>query len=475
MTGCAKYREDLSGFVDEILPERRWGEVAYHLAGCRGCRDEVVEIRDVRSALSTCTPHDLSAPSSLANRLEAIAGDAAEQPLYIRSDGPGKLPTKRDRLRRRLAQSSAAVLVVTLSVAVLAIVLAPDARLIVDPVGDAREQFAMQTTAISVQEAVGAVLLAQGRGAALGAPVDADPYAVPTGTSLPISSAAIDSILDQSYNADATLTGVQRVWVTNNDGGYISSDVLISRVPGEGANLVVLDREGNRFLSSFMPEMPTNEISVPDDWTFFTFPALARVTDRDAVIVEARSEGRAVARWWFDVDTGITLRSERYDTSGTPTIMVGYEQLTIGDAQLPSERTQLVSLTTATSGQTRGWCVGITRCPYEVADLPLVAYASSTARGEESMSLVYSDGVQSLTVSWAAGRLADGERIVAQAAAGLPTVSAWQAGRGVVSIATNATPEMLLEARAELPGESPHDEGIWTRLASGMGRLTGLR
>ncbi len=471
--GCAKYHESLSAFVDETLPPRRWSEVAYHLAGCKPCRDEVVAIRELRSALSASCSREVCAPSSLASRLEAIAGEDSSQPLYIASGPVGELPSKRRARRRRLTQSSAAALVVAMSVVVLAIILAPDPRLITDPLGEAREQFAMQTTAISVQEAVGAVLLAQNRGAKFGLADEAVVGRVPQGQALPISAEAVDALLDQAQESDVSLTGVQRVWVTNNERRFVTSDVLVDRVAGEGSNLVVLDRRGSRFMSTFLPEFRGGDVSVPARWDFFTFPTLGEVADRPAMIIEARDGDRTVSRWWLDVETGLTLRSERYDSEGRPTIVVAYDQLTVGETELPENRTQLISLSRASTGGTRGWCVGFSSCPYTLAGLPLVAYALSD--GEHSMSLVYSDGIQTLTASWVDGMLLEDGPIEARAAAGLPTVTAWQAGRGVVSVATNGSPELIAAAMRDLPEPAPHKDGLWVRLSSGMGRLTGLR
>lgn len=473
--GCLKFRDKLSGFVDETLPPKRWDEVAYHLAGCKSCRDEVSELRELRSALNACAPAVDAPPSTLASRLEAIAGEEACQPLYLAQGEACELPSRRRVRRRRVAQTGAAVLVLAVSVAMLAIVMAPQPRRIDNPVATAREQFAMQSTAISVQEAVGAVLLAQDRGATFGA-TRARRGAVPKAGALPISSGAVDTMMSASSHSQLPLTGVQRVWVTANDGRFLTSDVLINRVPGEGANLVVLDQQGNRFMSSFLPDFQMADVTVPKKWRFFTYPQVARIADREAVIVEARAGENAVARWWFDVETGLTLRSERYDSQGRPTIMVGYERIKMGDAQLPSERNRLITLSRASAGQTRDWCVGFRTCPYTLAGLPLVAYASSEARGEQSMSLVYSDGIQTLTASWTEGRLVDDDDAVeAQAAVGLPTVSAWQAGQGVVSVATNGSRELLANATSELPPRAPYDSGLWPRLVGGMGRLTGLR
>lgn len=471
--GCAKYRDELSAFVDEMLPAKRWDTVAQHLAGCPLCREETVAIRELRSTLSharTC-----SAPStSLASRLEAIAGDDRTQPLYLQH-GDDTLPSRRRRRRRWALRGVAATAVLAVGLGTAAVTLAPEPRRVHDAVGDAREQFAMQSTAIHVQEAVGAVLLAHDRGAQLARVDGLEPAPAPDGVPLPISDAAADELLARAGGADVMVSGVQEVLVADADGGYWRSDVSINRVAGEGAELVVFDRTGNRFLSSFAPDFSPDEISAPERWDFATYASLVSVAGRPATVLEARRGDAVVARWWLDVASGITLHSERFDPDGDPTIVVGYRSVRVGEAQLPDERTQLVSLSRATTSGSRGWCVGFSVCPYELAGLPLVAYSSTTARGERSMSLVYSDGVQTLTATWVEGVLGDGAAASAMAAAGLPSVEAWQAGRGVVAVTTDGPPRMLEESKERLPGPAAHRDSLWTRLGDGMARLAGLR
>lgn len=471
---CAKYVDDLSGFVDETLPESRWQEVAYHLAGCPACREEVLAIREVRSALSATDP-EVRAPSDLTGRLEAIAGEMASQPLYLAPGEADHLPSRRRKRRRRIAQTSVVTLAMVVSVAVVAIILAPEPRVLDDPIGDAREQYAMQDTAVSVQEAVGAVLLAQDRGASFGSSRAVHQGEVPHTDALPISDEAADQVLSADAESQAAVTGVQRVWVVNTGGGYFSSDVLINRVPGEGSNLVVLDRRGNRFISTFLPDLDAGAVSAPEGWDFFTYPTLGEVAGRSAMIVEARVGDAPVSRWWFDAETGLLLRTERYDSDGKPTIMVAYTQFSPGRASLPSSRSQLITLSSASTSGERGWCVGFETCPYSIGGLSLVAYTSSSARGERGMSLVYSNGVQTLTASWEEGVLAGDETTVsAEAATGLPSVKAWQAGNGVVAVATNGSPALMAAAEEELPRPAAYEHGMWERLVSGMGRLAGI-
>ncbi len=467
-------RDDLSGFVDETLPERRWEDVARHLAGCPLCRQETLELRELRSALSQSCRADVAAPANLAERLEAIAGEDSTQPLYLGQGHPHELPSRRRRRRRVAAQGSAALVVLALGVVVLAAALAPEPRIVADVVRDARQQFARQATAVNVQEAVGAVVLAQDGGARLASTSEARTRAVPAAPALPISRSSAAAMLGRGTGTDVAVRGMQEVFVSDGDGGFHRADVSVTRVAGEGANLVVFDEEGHRYLSSFAPDFTPSDVSAPSRWSFFTRATVDHLVGRDAVVLEARKGDVTVARWWLDVATGSTLRSERFDADGRPTIIVGYRSLRVGGVRLPEDRTPLVSLSRATTSGSRGWCVGMQECPFELAGLPLVAHASSTVRGARSMSLVYSDGVETISVAWNEGRLATGERASAAAAAGLPSVEAWQAGQGVVWVATDGPPALLDRAAQGLPEPEAHDVGLGARVGAGLARIAGL-
>ena len=150
-----RVREDLNAYVDQTLPPRRWEQISYHLAGCEDCRAEMLALCSVRNTLGACRAS--KAPSSLAARLEQIAGDHADAPLYLAA-GQGQLPTS--RVARRIAASGAALLTFAVVIVVLAALVAPEPVRIADPVGSAREQFSLSASAVSINEAVGAVLLA---------------------------------------------------------------------------------------------------------------------------------------------------------------------------------------------------------------------------------------------------------------------------------------------------------------------------
>jgi len=473
--GCERVHDDLSGFVDETLTPRRWDEVAVHLAGCGDCREETAEIRELRSALLNSRSVDVDAPASLADRLEAIAGDDCDVPLYWGSDGPSTLPSKRRRRKRIVLQGSAAMLSLVMGVAVLAVVLAPGPRRLDDTVDVAREQFAQQITAVNVQESVGALLLAQDKGAQFPVVQHAEVYSVPSAPALPISRTAADSMLSRGATSYVGLGGVQEVYIATEDGGgYVRGNVAVTHVAGQGSELVVFDRDGNRFSSNFAPDYLEGVVEAPDSWDFYVYPSTVQLAGRPAMELEARRDDAVVARWWLDVATGITLRSERFGASEQPTIVFGYGEVRVGEVALSEDAPRTVSLSKATTSGARGWCVGLKTCPYELAGLPLVAYSSTNTQGEQAMSLVYSNGFQTLSVRWMEGKLAEGDAVSAAAATGLPSVAAWQAGRGVVSVTTNGSQKLLAQAVEELPDRAPYDRGVGARLVAGLGRITGL-
>lgn len=471
MRHCERFRPDLSAFADGTLPPRRWEQVSYHLAGCSRCRDEVAAISKVCTTLSSCSRS--SAPESLTARLESIAGEHAEAPLYMAA-GPGDLPSARRRRTRLAAQSGAAMLAVMVSAVVLAVLIAPEPARLADPVKSSRVQYSMSSSAINATEAVGAVLLAHERGADLGESVGYERRASPHGGAVVSTGEAAD-LLRASTESDLTLTGVQRVWISDGEGGFRTADVRTTKVEGQGAQLEVMDARGDRFSSSFLPEFAARPVAAPSRWSFTRGHLPEQVAGRAAVRLVASDDNGPVASWWIDAADGLLLWAERYDTAGEVVIAVGYTQLTLGTAQFREDGlTQLIALQPATSSGTSGWCVGLPTCPQEVGGLPLVAYSSSERDGATSMNLVYSDGIETAVVGWAQGVLGDDVTSRTDSASGLPTVSVWQSGPAVVSVATNGTPELLAAISRELPAEEPWAPSLLDRVTAGFARLVGV-
>ncbi len=468
MSRCDRIRPDLSAFADGTLPPRRWEQVSYHLAGCESCREEVREIARVCSALSLCARSE--APQDLTAKLESIAGEHAAAPLYM-SDGVGELPSARRVRTRRAAQTGAALIVVMVSVVVLAVLVAPEPVRIKDPVSAARQQYSTSTAAINVNEAVGAVILAHERGADLGDSTSYQRRAAPSdGADLSADEAA--TMLRAAADADLTLSGVQRVWISDGEAGYRSADVHTTKVEGRGAQLGVMDANGDLFSSSFLPEFHDGHVAAPAGWEFSAGTLPEQVAGRAAIRVVASDGGRPVASWWIDAREGLLLWAENYDTSGAVSLAVGYTELTLGAGEFRNDsHTQVIALQPASSSEEVGWCVEGAPCPQSLAGLPLIAYSTTERLGTSSMNLVYSDGFETAVVGWTEGVLADGVTSTTDRSAGMPTVSVWQAGDAVVSVTTDGSLELLAAITAELPSEEPSEITLGDRAAAGFSRL----
>lgn len=464
---CDRIRDDLSAYVDQTLTPKRWEQVSYHLAGCADCRSELAEIDAVCSELSKCRRGDPSA--GLAERLERIAGEHAAAPLYM-AHGAGELPSARRTRSRRVAQGSVAMLVVVMSAVVFAVLVAPEPPRIANPVKGAREQFSMAASAVNTNEAIGAVLLAFERGAELGQPVSYEPRSTDVEMES-VSPARASTLLSAASTAPVSSTGVQRVWISDGSGLYRSADVRATRVAGEGAQLEVLDARGDRFMSNFLPVIATAPAEAPDGWSFFESVTPERVSGREAIHLQASNGDLPVASWWFDRDTGILLWSERYEATGAVSLAMGYQELTLGTAQLSADVKQQISLQPASTSQSDGWCIGLATCPQTLGGLPLVAYTASDRANHRSMTLVYSDGFESAVVAWTEGVLADGSEGTFAQGAGVPTVDLWQCGDAVISVTTNGSADLVGRISAELPEAAPYKASIMDKIKAGLDRL----
>ncbi|WP_314814830.1 zf-HC2 domain-containing protein [Arachnia propionica] len=463
---CRRYEDDLSGFVDQTLPERRVNQVSEHLVRCPECSAAVDELRRVRSRLNSCRAA-ATLPETLAERLQGIAGNECDQPLYLAGDGP-----RRHSRGGRLIRGGMAATVALATLMMLSLALAKEPAVVGDPVRAAREQYSLALTTISVGQGVGAVQWARERGARPGAATQLSPRTFDLGQAVPIDES--NAMIRLGNNGQSiTYSGRQRVWLMDGDGVHRPNDVEVDVVAGEGATLAVLDGTGERFLSWFVPTMGCCSSLAETGWQFYTYQSSDTVAGRSASVVEARGDGHLVARWWLDDDTGLPLWVERYDTTGRPTLVFGFVSINIGTAQLATDSTQPYPMESVSSANTSGWCVGLPECPLELGGLPLVAHASSGEGQNVYQRLVYSDGVRTLSVSWTPGVLAGGIR-VSDDSPGLPQVSAWQVGDGVVSVATNGPRALMAEACKALPKPQENKYGLLERMGSGLGRLVGI-
>ncbi|GAB3817597.1 hypothetical protein GCM10028820_18820 [Tessaracoccus terricola] len=477
---CGRFSEDLSAFADHTLPPKRWQQVGYHVAGCPACREEVDAIKRVCSRLSgSCAAPTTSTPESLAVRLERIAGGASHAPLYMAAGAPGELPSRRRERNRRLRQGGIAGLGALATMFVLALMLAPDPPTVENPVHMAREEYSLSITSISINETIGAVLLAHERGAQLSEPVTQRARTGIVGSPFEISAEAAAEALSQSIAADLTYSGTQRVWISDGQGAFYANDVRVDEVAGEGSTLSVLDARGDEFVSWFVPSSSCCSSSSPTGWTFFEYEGRDQVAGRWAKVIEARDvDNHTVSKWWVDTANGLVLWTERYDTFGRPTVISGFTDLELDRASLAPDGIELSVMNipvAVVSEPVQEWCTGLRYCPEMLAGMPLVAHASSEVGNRATMRLVYSDGFRSISVCWTEGLLAaDGATRVHDDTPGMPEVEVWQAGDGVVSVATNGGLAVLDRAVSALPPEEAWQPTLLERFREGLARVGGI-
>ncbi|MBK7821806.1 MAG: zf-HC2 domain-containing protein [Tessaracoccus sp.] len=135
---CGRLRGDLSGYVDGTLPPKRVDAVRAHIEGCPECAEEAAALAAVCTQLSVWRTS--RTPDDLTERLASIAGEEADQPLYL-SSGPGELPSARRMMARRLTQTCVALLGSAAAVVIIAVLIAPEPPRLDDPVRSARDHY----------------------------------------------------------------------------------------------------------------------------------------------------------------------------------------------------------------------------------------------------------------------------------------------------------------------------------------------
>lgn len=476
---CSRFRQDLSGFVDGTLDQKRWDQVGCHVAGCESCRAEAADLRAVCDVLQHRARNTVLAgatPATLSRRLQGIAGDSGDQPLYMPSGTAGTLPSAHQKRSRRVVQGGLATATVMCALMVVCMLLATEPARVADPVRQARIDYSAAVTAINVDEPLGAMLLAHARGADVGSPVPASARANILTHANPIPRHEAADHLQLGLDRDLAYSGLQRLWISDGNGQFYVGDLQVDHVPGTGIHLSVLDDQGDEFSSWFVPAAGERPLDVPESWEFSLYDGLDQVAGRWAQVLEATdADGTRVSRWWLDAGTSQLLWFERYDALGSPVVMGGFVELSHGGAQLPGDGVELMLMqrvAPAEDVEDRSWCRGLDHCPDSLAGLPLVGHASSDSGGFTSMKLIYSDGFRNVSVHFRHG-VVDEEMVVVDAARGRPSVAVWQSDEGVISVATNGGAALLEQSRQELPAHEDYDPSLWERVHSGFSRMVG--
>lgn len=492
LTPCRSLEGSRSALVDGALTTEQRERVLTHLVHCDACRDDVAALRRVRDTLRAPAP--ASAPRDLDARLISIAGDEAPLPLWtrpFRRTRPGALTSPRRTLRLRVTAAAVAVGTTVGGAGLVGYAAAPVVAMteVADPTDEARAAFsATLAQQPLVNDAVGAVLAA--------APADLD-ETVPTagGTQAragtrPLSAAAAAEAMERASDvADTVAYSGLQTFRSQAQGLTYSASVVVQSVPGQGSQAHVLDRSGAEVSTGYTPAVlparmvDDSLVALLETNYAVTGWAGAQAAGRPATMVEARRAGVLAARWWLDDASGIVLAQQTFDADGDQVMAVGFSTVKVsGPAgvleQLPASvavpvTDTVLTLSAASALVSRGWV-----CRDQVAGLSLVRLRSDRSDDPDTVHLVYSDGLSTLSVFEQRGRLADapeGSRWDAALGAwtrpGASSLASWQSGSTVFTVVTNGSTEVLAAAVASLPHDAPPERTTMERIREGWAVL----
>jgi hypothetical protein len=487
---CAHFAQDRSALVDDALGLGRRERLLAHLVHCAACRDDVAELRRVREALRGGPPAE--APEELAERLISIAGADARTPLPTPAKRPRRrsLPARRRTLRVR-AGAAIALAAAVAGAAVAGYVAAPPlgGSLVADPTSEAQAAFSSTLAQMPLaNDALGAVMAAAPRD--LGRPVAAaGPVQAVLGHRALTETEARATLARAASSADAVAySGVQTFW-SRSEGRVLQASVQVRALPGQGIQAQVLDRSGRPVSGGYTPA--TAAARMVDDKLLKLLGssyvlsgwAEAEVAGRSATVVEARRSGRLAARWWVDDASGIVLGRQTFDDVEGEVMSVRFTDVQISRSSALLEHLAAPGVTPATDTVltlsnapdlvSRGWvCRGI------LADLSLVRLGSDGAADPQTLHLVYTDGLATLSVLEQRGRLATAPGgaswdtgLRAYTREGPSRLATWQSGDTVFTVATDGSSALLARAVSSLPHDPVPERTTMGRIREGWAKL----
>jgi negative regulator of sigma E activity len=275
------------------------------------------------------------------------------------------------------------------------------------------------------------------------------------------------------------------------DGDTMVAHVDVDARAGQGSQVKVNSQTGQQLHKGFTPALISSRI-VNDE----LLELLERnyrlsgsrgtsVAGRSATVVAAtRDDSTSVAaRWWIDDATGIVLWQQTYDRTGSVDLSFGFTSVSVSRANsilehlpprlvVPRTSTSL-TLSSAAELNASGWS-----CVRHLADLSLVRIRSDRAANPDTVHLLYSDGLTTVSVFQQRGQLTavpEGSQwdpaLDAHVRRGASGVATWQSGDMVFTVVTDGSASVLADAVKSLPHEGATTQTTLDRIKAGWARI----
>jgi negative regulator of sigma E activity len=273
--------------------------------------------------------------------------------------------------------------------------------------------------------------------------------------------------------------------------GVIVAHVDVDARAGQGSQVMVNNQTGQQLLKGFTPSLMSSRV-VDDELLDLlernyrlSGTRGANVAGRSSTVVMATRDGSnfVAARWWIDDATGIVLWQETYDKSGSVDLSFGFTSVSVsrGDTILehlpprlavPRTSTSL-TLSSATALNASGWS-----CVRHLAGLSLVRIRSDRAGNPDTVQLIYSDGLTTVSVFEQRGLLTvvpEGSSwdpaLGAHVRRGASGVATWQSGEMAFTVVTDGSASLLAEAVESLPHGGATTQTTLDRIKAGWARI----
>jgi hypothetical protein len=497
---CADLAELRSAFVDGALGNSDRERLLSHLADCAHCRQDVEDLRAVRALLKQSKNEPGPAPSDLSSRLVSIAGPESVAPLWTRPfrriqpshpSRTGGLPSHRRIVKVRVAAGTMALGATVTALGVIGYAAAPRLATIDDPTGEAQTAFTSSLGQFPLaSDALNAVMLIDSGELSASISPRIEGPAVAAGATLTPTEA--QAVMQKAAGAgDSVSYSGRQSFQAYRDGSAIVAQVDVDARAGQGTQVRVNSQRGQQLLRGFTSALMSSRV-VDDELLdllernyHLSGSGGANVAGRSASVVTATREGGsfAAARWWIDDATGIVLWQETYDRSGAVDLSFGFTSVSVSHRgsifehlppklAVPRTSTSL-TLSSAAELKASGWS-----CVRELAGLSLVRIRSDHANNPDIVHLVYSDGLNSVSVFQQRGQLSAAPKgsqwdagLGAHVRRGASSVATWQSAEMVLTVVTDGSPVLLAEAVESLPHERAMTPTTLDRIEAGWARI----